>query len=226
MLTKLEPQGSAVSLTSRGGLGDNDPTTSTLQDAMQRLHGQHLSGSGEGADVGLFLTPGGVRCPRGKSPPHEVSLTFGHHVRVEDIITLQECLHLEMLIFLEILAVWILLHPFSCSVPEMPAWDSCPLVVLNLPAFLEVPALQRRMHPCNAHALKMFTTDVGLWRCSLLLNSIMGLLHAMLLHPCFTHVQKHALLQAAIKFCCLLSTALLTAYKFNMQKSSCRSGLP
>lgn len=126
MLTKLQPQGCAVSLTSRGGLGDNDPTTSTLQDAMERLHGQHLSGSGEGVDIGSFLTPAGVRCPRGKSPPHEVSLMLGHHVCVEDIITLQECLYLRMLIFLEICAVWILLHPISSSVPEMSAWGLLP----------------------------------------------------------------------------------------------------
>lgn len=75
MLTKLQPEGSMVTQASRGGAGDNDPTTCTLQDTMERLHGQHLSGSGEGADVGgPFTTPAGARCPQDRSPPKEVSL--------------------------------------------------------------------------------------------------------------------------------------------------------
>lgn len=76
MLTKLQPEGSTVSQASRsGGAGDNDPTTCTLQDTMERLHGQHLSGSGEGPDVGgAFTTPAGARCPQGRSPPNEVRL--------------------------------------------------------------------------------------------------------------------------------------------------------
>ena len=87
-LTKLQPEGSAASQASRGGLGDNDPTTSTLQDAMERLHSQHLSSNGEGVDVGSFMTPAGARCPQGKSPPNEVSLMFVHHVHAEDGCTL------------------------------------------------------------------------------------------------------------------------------------------
>lgn len=89
MLTKLQPEGSAASQASRGGLGDNDPTTSTLQDAMERLHSQHLSSNGEGVDVGSFMTPAGARCPQGKSPPNEVSLMLGHHVHVEIGCTLE-----------------------------------------------------------------------------------------------------------------------------------------
>ena len=82
MLTKLQPEGSAVSQASRAAAGDNDPTTSTLQDAMERLHDQHLSGSEEGVEMGSFMTPAGARCPQGKSPPNEVSLMLGQAVHI------------------------------------------------------------------------------------------------------------------------------------------------
>lgn len=83
MLNKLQPEGSGVGQASRAGPGDNDPTTSTLQDAMDRLHGQHLSGSGDGVDVGSFMTPAGARCPRG--PPNEVSPTLGQPVYIQHL---------------------------------------------------------------------------------------------------------------------------------------------
>ena len=112
MLTKLQPEGSALSQASRGGVGDNDPTTSTLQDAMERLHGQHLSGNGDGVDVGSFMTPAGVRCPQGKSPPDEVSLMLGLHTPVEDTCTWEIVLAVgRCSFFLEMLTLWILLHP-------------------------------------------------------------------------------------------------------------------
>lgn len=72
MLAKLQPEGGIISQASRGGVGDNDLTTSTLQETMERLHGQHLSASGEGVQAS-FMTPAGARGPQGRSPPNEVS---------------------------------------------------------------------------------------------------------------------------------------------------------
>lgn len=72
MLAKLQPAGRTTSQASRGGVGDNDPTTSTLQETMERLHGQHLSATGEGVQAS-FMTPAGAVGPQGRSPPNEVS---------------------------------------------------------------------------------------------------------------------------------------------------------
>lgn len=77
MLAKLQPEGDIPSQASRGGAGDNDPTTSSLQEAMERLHGQHLSGTGEGVQAASFMTPAGARGPQGRSPPNEVSYDKG-----------------------------------------------------------------------------------------------------------------------------------------------------
>ena len=73
MLAKLLQEGGSTSQASRGVGGDNDPTTSTLQETMERLHGQHLSGTGEGVQAASFMTPAGARGPLGRSLPNEVS---------------------------------------------------------------------------------------------------------------------------------------------------------
>ena len=70
MLNRLQPEGcTASNIRGGAGQGDNDPTTTTLHEAMERLSGQHLSGSGEGSEGGALLTPAGARWPQGRSPP-------------------------------------------------------------------------------------------------------------------------------------------------------------
>ena len=73
MLNKLQPDGIGSEADRGAGQGDNDPTTSTLHEAMERLHGQHLPASGEGSEGGPFMTPAGPRWPHGRSPPNEVN---------------------------------------------------------------------------------------------------------------------------------------------------------
>lgn len=127
MLAKLQPEGRAASEASRGAVGDSDPTTSTLQETMERLHGQHLSGSGDGVDTGSFMTPAGARYPQGRSPPDGVSLVHGYHLLLclhpDGACTIEDACTLHMHVASS-WTVWTMVHCcwIACSVKMLTVW--------------------------------------------------------------------------------------------------------